>query len=648
MGFLGLIAIAALFAVYLIRPQYKKRVISGTVVWKRVLLREKKRRPMFDHIFLFLLQALVLAIFAAGLAQPCLYSPKVLLEDAEYILVLDVSASMRARSLTDGTTRFGRAVDAAKEEIDGLFAASSEGTVSLIVADGDPAYLFSDLKKEDRAEIFGMLDALSCTLEECDLKGAAELAGKRLGDNPYAKIFLFTDTAYGDLGTAVKVVDVSDAAREQNVAVLGCNVGRQDNQYLFELIFGAYGNVSVKRNVSLDIKGADNGQGPRDLHLEVPVTFAVDENDPAREQIVRVPVFATDEAFGGQEDWFFETYEGMEISIPDLGDSIPEDDRYFVYGGVRDAVAVEYWSMKPKIFWQYGFNNLANNMGATRAISFREIYRDQAMQAANHGYDLYIFEHSVPPEILEAGLPKDGVVLLADPDETLAQTSLGLSVKETVSLGKLTPCTGSGHPLLRYMEPERIGLTEYKRLSASEDPFFETVLSVNGDPVILVKNTPSAKLVVMPFSINMSDFYGDQFQIFLYNLLDCFMPLTLQKNDFVVGERAALSCKGESIEVSCGELSETLSEFPAEYPFRSPGTYVFTTHFGLPKEDEIRRAYVHAPASESALFPGPAFRVVLDNRELSAQSGTDLFLWFAAAALVLMAAEWWIHYRYIL
>lgn len=646
MGLIGLVSIAALLAVYLLRPQFKNKIVSGTVVWKRVLLHEKNRRPTFDHVILFILQSLVLAAFAVGLAQPRLYTDKTLLNDAEYVLILDVSASMRAKSLTDGVTRFQRAVNEAKKEVDSLFSKADGGTVSLIVADGDPSYMFSGLKKADRDEIFGALDGLECTLGEGGLEEAVRLAGARLDQNPYANILLFTDTRFGNLGTAVRVVDVSDESCEQNVAVLGCTVGMRDNSYIFEVTLGAYGDVAMRRNVCIDIRGADNGRGPRDLHLEAPVTFS--SEGASGGQTVRLSVSATDEAFGGQADWFFETYEEAVISVPGLNDSIPDDDSYYVYGGIRDKIKTEYWSKASKIFWQYGFKNLANNMAQTRDMYFREIYPDQGMQAQGSGYDFYIFEHSIPDEILQGGLPKDGVTVIVDPDQTLASAGLGLAVEQTVSLGSLTGCTGTGHPITAYMDPSRIGLTQYKKLAISGDGLFQTALSVGGDPVMLVKNTPSSKVVVLPFSLNMSNFYGEQFQIFLYNLLDYFMPRTLLKADFTVGETARLNCKGEELFVSGGGQTKTYTQFPAEFTFDGTGTYIFTSAFGTERADEVRRAYVHAPVAESELFASSDFRIVLDNGELTAQTGEDIFVWLAAAALVLMAVEWCIQFRYII
>ena len=78
------------------------------------------------------------------------------------------------------------------------------------------------------------------------------------------------------------------------------------------------------------------------------------------------------------------------------------------------------------------------------------------------------------------------------------------------------------------------------------------------------------------------------------------------------------------------------------------GFYARGTRFGLEKEDEIRKAYVHAPVSESELFKEGSFRLILDNRELTAENGRDVFPILAAAALVLMAVEWCIQYKYIL
>ena len=476
LGFLGLIAIAVLLVIYLLKPQYKEKRISSTKIWKRVLLHSKKQHLILSNVFIFLVQAFVLAIIAVGFAQPRFFSDNVLAADSECVLIIDVSASMRAKTLTDGSTRFERAVSKAKTKINEFFAQADNGSVSVILSSKMPKYLFTELKEEDEQE-----------MDSKRLRANVKLAENRLNSNPYTKILLYTDTQFGNLGSAVETINVADKENEQNVAILGCTTGIVDNEYVFEIVFGAYGDITRKCNVFVDIKGANNGKIVRDFHLEVPVTFSVDTT--SFEQVQRVAVTATNNNFGGQEDWFFDTYDEVKISIQDLHDSIADDNQYYVYSGIRDKIKTEYWSKKSNSFWQYGFNNLANNMVDYRDMTFREIYQEQGMKAENSGYDFYIFEHSIPEEIFASGLPLDGVTLIVDPDETLNDTGLGLTFDEKVTLSNLTSCTNmENHPLMNYMDFDRIHLTQFTQISIDEDSEFEPILFVDNSPVMLVKN----------------------------------------------------------------------------------------------------------------------------------------------------------------
>ena len=145
-GFVGLLAIALLLVIYLLKPQYREKRISATVVWKRVVLHTKRQRLMLTNIFIFLIQACVLAIIAAGFAEPRLYSKQLISPESEYVVIIDSSASMRAKSAKNSETRFERAVEEASEKIKDFFDESQNGSVSVIIADDSPSYLFSGLK----------------------------------------------------------------------------------------------------------------------------------------------------------------------------------------------------------------------------------------------------------------------------------------------------------------------------------------------------------------------------------------------------------------------------------------------------------------------------------------------------------------------
>lgn len=647
MGFLGLIAILVLLIIYLLKPQYKQKHVSGTIVWRRAVSHSKKQRPVMSNFIIFLVQALVLSIIAAGFAEPRLYSKTSVVSGSEYVFVLDASASMRAKSLDGGKTRFDRAVESVKNEINKFFNETDDGSVSLIVASSEPTYAFSDMKKSSKDEVFAMLGSLSCSLKEGNFEDALKLADSRLGSNPYTKIFLYTDTKMASLGSAVEVVNVADKSSEKNIAILGCNVGITDNEYAFELVLGAYGDIVQKCEVFVDITGASNGKEPFDVHLTVPVEFATSENS-SFEQVKRVSVRATDEEYGGKAEWLFDTYDEMKISLNNNEDSIADDDTYFVYGGLRDSIKIEYWSNDPNSFWQIGFNNLANNMKDSRAITFHEIYEDQGMEAENSGYDFYIFEHSIPSEILANGMPKDGVVILIDPDETISSANLGISYKKRVSLGALTTCTGKVHELTRYLNFDRIGMTEYSQFNFSDDTDFEPLMRVGADAALLLRNRPDSKCVVMPFSINMSNFFADQFQIFVYNLINYFMPLTVSNTDFELGEKSEFSCKGESIDIGHNGESVTLTDFPSEFTFNETGTYTLTTKFGLEKEPEVKKVYVHVSTDESNIFAESDLKVILSGQEIFDESGRDFFIWLAVASIILILIEWILQFKYIL
>lgn len=650
-GFLGLLGLVALLVIYLIKPQYKEKTVASTYVWKRVLLGGRKQFPVIAHVLIFILQAAAITLVALCLAQPYFFSREAEFKDSENILIIDASASMLAKPAEqpDGDSRFDRAIAAAVKDVERLFE-NGDGSVYVIFADSQPRFIVSGLGKEKKDEIYSALQSAECTFGESDLEGALNLARQRLEANPYAKINMYTDVQFGDMGTAFTCYDFADEQREWNAAILGCETVWRDNEYNFNVVLGAYGNVALKCGMKLEIKGAVNGGGdPENYTLTVPVTLEVNSDSADYESVKTFAVRATDERYGGAEGQFFDSFEEVKITLTGFEDSFPRDNEYLVYGGTRDVIKTEYWSSDPNEFWKDGLLNLANNMRSSRSITFDDIRTEYGMTVSNSGYDLYVFEHSIPAAVTGGGLPEDGIVILSDPDSSISRLNLGLTVKEEVSLPAATGCVSSAeHPLIRYFNPANVKLTRYTRLEISQDSLFLPVMFCNGDPVALVKNTDSSKIVVLPFSINMSDFFSREFQTFLYNVINYFLPLTLEKYDYSLNESARYNCKGASLEIMRDEiiLSETQT-FPAEYKFTELGTYVFKTKSGLAKPDEIRKVYVHIPISESSLFGISEIHTVLDNGELTGEVGFDVFLYLAAAALVIMTAEWYAQFRYI-
>ena len=660
LGMLGLLSLLVLIVIYIIKPKHKQKKISSTFVWKRALKNKKKKLPidLWNNLLVILLQAALLSCAALILAQPHLFSENIVNMETEYVYILDASANMRAEyagNPAENSSRFDRAVEEIKINV--AEALKEDCTVSVILADNDPHYIVYGLGKNGYTEIEEALNSAFCSFSTGNVEEALLMAQQKLYYNPSAKIFLYTGTDYGNMGTALTVVNLADAEREWNVAILGCEVGFQDNEYVFNITVGAYGDVTARYTMSIDVKGADNYDGQiKNFRLEVPVTFAVNPNSTTHEAVQTIAVRATDAEYGGKADWLFDIYDEISIEFKGLHDSVADDNIYKVYGGYKDIINVQYWSADPNVFWQFAINTLTNNWRRTRKIALKEIYEGQVnadgpIQASNRGYDIYIFEHSIPREIIENGLPKDGVIIIADPNETLAQfDEIGLTLASRVDFPTPTHLDSRGvsHSLLQYFNPANITVTQYTQITSFENSGFLPILYCGDDPVMLVKNTGSQKIVVMPFSINMSTFYGRELMTFMYNLVNYFMPYTLTDYDYTVGESAAVYCKGVSISVrSESGATSTLSRFPTRYTFTETGTYTFTTKFGLEKDNEIRKVYVHMPSAESSIFNMSEIRIVLNNEEITDEMGTDIFLYFAIAMLVLLVAEWFLQFKEI-
>lgn len=650
-GLLGLLGLVVLIIIYIIKPRHKQKIVSSTFVWKRALQYKKKKVPIniFNNLIIILLQALVLTCAALILAQPHLFSEDILLLDSEYIIIIDASANMRAKEagVSSSTTRFDKAVAEVETQINEVFNTVENASISVILANEATDYLFNGAKKEDYQEVHDALSKIQCSYVEGDVEEALLIAQQRLYSNPAAQIYLYTGTEYGEMGTALTVVNFADKQNEWNIAVLGCEVGYQDNEYVFNITVGAYGDVVLQRTMYVTFKDAVNeftGE-TRNYTLQVPVTFQSNADGSGQAAIQTIAVRASNTEFGGNEDWFFESYDEVLIEFRGLNDSIPDDDTYKVYGGYKDRIYVQYWSQAPNVFWQLGFTALKENMRKTRDIEITMSFEGQ--KAENSGYDIYIFEHSIPEEILTTGLPKDGIIIFADPDNTLAfYPELGLHLGEAVNFPRLANFSApNSHPLLRYFNPEDLGVTQYTKMVYDESSF-NPVLYCGDDPVMLVQKTATSQIIVLPFSINMSNFYGTELQMFLYNMLDYFMPYTITDYDYTVYESATVNCKGASLTVQSevGE-SEALTRIPAEYQFTELGTYTFTTRFGLEKSREVRKVYVHRPSSESSLFKISDFRIALDNEEITGEVGTDIFLYFAIAIFALLLVEWCLQFK---
>ena len=159
LGLLGLLGIAILILIYILKPNYQQKIISSTYVWKLSLKYRRKQVPInrLLSILLLILQILVIAACAMVLAQPFIPSSADRKNEGEKIAVIDASADMLAAR--NGLTRFERAV----EEVRALAVETIDrnaSCITVILADDNPSVIVYRADSSRREEALGEIDGL--------------------------------------------------------------------------------------------------------------------------------------------------------------------------------------------------------------------------------------------------------------------------------------------------------------------------------------------------------------------------------------------------------------------------------------------------------------------------------------------------------
>jgi hypothetical protein len=192
-GGLGLAALLALHALKLRRRPVR---ISSTLLWRNATrdleVNTPWQRPRAT--WMLLLQILAIALLALGIARPVLGSGGSI--TGRVVVVIDASASMNA---TDerGVSRFDRAVDAARERLNGLRRSDASPEIAIVRAAHTPAMVLAPTRS--LGDALGALDAVTPTDQSLDADALRDLLGslRETGEddetNDTLTVWAFTD-----------------------------------------------------------------------------------------------------------------------------------------------------------------------------------------------------------------------------------------------------------------------------------------------------------------------------------------------------------------------------------------------------------------------------------------------------------------------
>ena len=629
LGFIGLLGVLALILIYILKPNYQQKFISSTFVWRLSLRYKKKKLPInrFRNILVLICQILILSILATLLATPVVRAA-VPEEKTEKVAIIDASANMLAG---DGTeTRFERAVARVKSLVTETF--DGEGTVSVILAGTQASFVAQRATSDLRRDVYEALDDLvtpgdlKCSFAAGDVNGAMTLAEQVVTENPKAEILFYTATNYIDKG-GVQIVSVSEED-EWNAAILNCTSELVDNYYAFTVDVASYHrNTDVL--LCLDIYDANDVEG-NTVRLTRPIRC---DNDETQRW-----TFTAEEMPDLQKVF---SYSYVHAYLADTEDSFSYDNSYYLYNGTRETIRVLYASSRPNPFISSVLMNLRDSVRGEWVLDLTEIKpRDEEGKPESlpvEGYDIYIFEHDLVPKVM----PTDGVVFLVDP--SYAPENGGFALGRVVDGANANLTAGETHPITSYLTPDNIYVNRYQRVIMSDG--FTPLWYCGGDPVLLVKNEPDCKVIVLTVNLNYSDLaVSMDFPMLFRNIFDYFEPSTVSNSVAEVNSKVTLNARGTSLTVSGAGIHRDYTEFPAELTVEKPGTYTLTQTL-LSGKQAIDSLYVKVPNAESNIFQEvDMLESPYTDANHQAQD-LDLLFYFAVALVALLFAEWWLQSR---
>lgn len=631
LGLLGLVSLLILLLIYILRPNYQQKLVSTTFIWKLSLKYKKHRIPIsrLRNILLIICQLLLLAVLAFMLSQPVL-GYRANLSENEKIAIIDASANMQMK--TDNQTRIDRAVTQVQLLADETFS-HEDGVLTVIVADRQAHLLFSRYTSENNEEVYSLLTQLRASFSQssdsesvwygsADIEGASKLAEEVLKVNSSAQVMLYTCTKYVDTDIYT-VVDVSHPD-DRNVAILDVDaVFGDSNTYSFDVTVGCYGqNKPVE--VVCEVIGA-NGVVTSTRKAVKTEYFSEAESE-------KTVTFTTDDFAGGGAIY---SYQQVYVYVEEQ-DSFQSDNFFNVYGGTKPTINIQYSSGSANKFYRGVLGRFRENFKNKWNIVLDIVSPEEA---ATTGYDLYVFEH-VMPDVT----PTDGVVIFSNPDK--APEGCGFELGTTYSVdSSSTLANGQPHPITEYTDASAVTIAKYTRIIPNDD--YKELYYFNGDPVLLVKEQPDSKIVVLAIDLNNSNFsMTPYFSAMMFNLFNYFIPSTLSDYSFDVGQSISLNARGENMYVTVPGVAGqvTFDSVPATMLLTVPGDYT-VAQTDMSNTPVVEQFFVRIPYKESNISHTEDRLPALQTQDTSVVVLQDLSIWFAAAALLLLAVEWLLHSR---
>ncbi len=609
-GFLALTALAApILLLYMLRLRRREVTVSSTLLWQRLLQDREANAPWqkLRRSLLLLLQLLILAVLVFALGRPYLPVPAV--ASGSVALLLDASASMNTRDGPGGQTRF----EAAQAVARGVVADLAAGEVMTVISAG-PAPQVLIPPTADRAALREAIARAVPTAAPADWESALALASASIAGNDRAVLVIVSDGGLPadlpPLPVEVRYLPVGRADGNLAIAALAARP-LDDRPQLFASVAN-YGPQDADVILSLEADGellsAERLTVPAGQTTDVTLTDL-----PPEGQVIRAAL--TLPAQGG------------------LPDPLPLDDvAYTVYAppaGGRVLLVTEGNRFLEQIF---------------SALPGVEAFRITPGDLPQERYDLVVLDGWLPQQ-----LPQTNLLIVAPPSSSALFTVSGVFQQTRLA-------RQANDPLLAFVDFSDVAIREAARV---ETPgWAEAVIEAEGGPLLIAGQTGGRRVAILTFDLHASNLpLKISYPILMANLLDWFAPAS-------VVEAAASSTPGAPVlirpQAAATAYRITRPDGTRQVIPVAGGSLTFTgtEQLGvytvdLLEGDQVVRSgrfVVNLFSSqESRIAPAEAIQIgqsAVSPAAREQESGQrPLWPWFAAAALAVLALEWWVYHR---
>lgn len=590
----ALLALPAILLLYFLKVRRPEVTVATLLFWRPRVADRQANAPWQRLRFslLLLLQLLAAAALALALMRPGVAG--VAGVGQVTVVLVDGSASMRATDVTP--SRFEVAIEDAKRMAGQLRPGQQMATVLL----GEHAQLLT-AATDDPALLRAGLDRARPAGQAADLGEGLSLADALLAGREGGAIVLISDghaRAASPLRAAAPVTYIGVGSSGENAGIESLTRTADGNVFLR---VANYGRQALSTRVEMRADGV----------------------------LVDVLPMEVDGGSAGQLTWT-RLPAGTRVLEARLtpGDSFALDDVAWLV--TADPPVHSVLLVTP------GNGFMARALSLVPGVKLTIVEPGKYRPGA---YDLYVFDSFLPP----GPLPQPALVM--NPPEGEGPVAAGPQVDP----GGVLPASPL-EPLLQDVVLRDVHVQAAARVEAPPD--WRTVIAGTSDALLLV-HQGEPRLAELTFDIHHSDLpLRPAFPILVHNLVTYLLPGGFENQAYPLDDPVRLVAQPDAraLEVTTpeGHTIDLAPPFPAPPLTDTSSPGVYTVRERLPSGDRTSYFTVSLQdPGESRIAPGapPAVQVSGAGHGVVARGTLEIWPWIAAAALVLIFAEWLVFLR---